>query len=289
MSSEPPPLQTFNCHCGSIKFSVHNDLSQISDCTCSICTKTGRMHIRASSSPSVPGSFHLAWHSPASSEAAALPHLSSYSFGSNRLITDFCPTCGCHIRVRLAPTDTNADTPTRALNVRMIQALEPWSFETTETLTAPAKFPPAYIEPEFKGTNFTDEELGGGKVKYQGSCHCGAVTLSLRTRPLSELMIRECNCSLCWRKALIHCPVENQEDVRVSGVKEAVVVYKPEKLNQGLFCMNCGVQVVTRGQNGNVYAVNLRTMHGVDWEEVEVGRAKGRELSPEYKVGGEAT
>ena len=38
----------------------------------------------------------------------------------------------------------------------------------------------------------------GPETRYDGRCHCGAVTLAFTThRPLAELPLRECQCSFC--------------------------------------------------------------------------------------------
>ena len=59
------------------------------------------------------------------------------------------------------------------------------------------KYQPQYIPPKFTG------ELpildGEGLKVYTGSCHCGAVTLAVKTKPLSEVDLKEDNCSICQR------------------------------------------------------------------------------------------
>lgn len=60
--------------------------------------------------------------------------------------------------------------------------------------------PPAYEPHKFTGIAPT-AELEGGQV-YTGSCHCGAVRLAVKSKPLdasySDKVI-ECNCSLDGR------------------------------------------------------------------------------------------
>src|ERR1700761_8942437 len=40
-------LQTYQggCHCGAVRIRVEADLTQISECNCSICTKKGILHL----------------------------------------------------------------------------------------------------------------------------------------------------------------------------------------------------------------------------------------------------
>jgi hypothetical protein len=58
-----------------------------------------------------------------------------------------------------------------------------------------------YVPPEHEGPLPT--AIGGAEEHklYTGSCHCGAVTISLRSKPIDETFkgTAECNCSICGR------------------------------------------------------------------------------------------
>ena len=41
-----------------------------------------------------------------------------------------------------------------------------------------------------------------GSMVYEGNCHCGAVRYRVLTRPLEEVKVMSCNCSLCSRVRL---------------------------------------------------------------------------------------
>lgn len=71
-----------------------------------------------------------------------------------------------------------------------------WLSEPNESKTAASRRP-YYVEPVFDGLEF--EAYEADQRIYHGGCHCGAVTLSLRSKPLSEVEITECNCGFCWR------------------------------------------------------------------------------------------
>lgn len=43
-----------------------------------------------------------------------------------------------------------------------------------------------------------DTEIPSEKI-YTGSCHCTAVRLSVETKPLPEIEVKEDNCSICQR------------------------------------------------------------------------------------------
>lgn len=46
-------------------------------------------------------------------------------------------------------------------------------------------------------------EVPGDNLKlYTGGCYCGAVTLAVKTKPWSEVEIKEDNCSICQRVSI---------------------------------------------------------------------------------------
>jgi hypothetical protein len=59
---------------------------------------------------------------------------------------------------------------------------------------------PNYDPPPFTGS--LPEIEGEGLKVYTGSCHCGDVTLAVKTKPLREVEIKEDNCSICQRVSL---------------------------------------------------------------------------------------
>lgn len=61
-----------------------------------------------------------------------------------------------------------------------------------------ASLEPKYIPP--KGSEVTD--LDQSTKSYQGSCHCGKVTFNLQSKPLEDIELTSCNCSICSRVCL---------------------------------------------------------------------------------------
>ena len=62
--------------------------------------------------------------------------------------------------------------------------------------------PPVFSGPE------PSAEVEGGKI-YTGSCHCRAVTIALKEKPLDDTytgLVQECMCSICQR-VRNPCPV----------------------------------------------------------------------------------
>jgi hypothetical protein len=65
------------------------------------------------------------------------------------------------------------------------------------------KFPGDDAEPKYEPpATFPTLELGEGDEGlklYNGNCHCGTVTYTVKTKPFNELKVMSCNCSLCSR------------------------------------------------------------------------------------------
>ncbi len=56
---------------------------------------------------------------------------------------------------------------------------------------------PPYQEHKFIGR---EPEFQAEHPKlYTGSCHCGAVTFALKSKPLDDVELKEDNCSICVR------------------------------------------------------------------------------------------
>jgi hypothetical protein len=74
------PIYQGGCHCGRIRFEVANELKQVTECNCSICTKKGFLHLIVE-----PDQFRLL--TPA--DAVTL-----YQFNTNTAKHYFCSVCG---------------------------------------------------------------------------------------------------------------------------------------------------------------------------------------------------
>jgi hypothetical protein len=71
-----------SCHCGRVRFRVRADLSRVSECNCSICTKKGILHLIV-----LPEDFELLQGGDA---------LSTYKFNTHTAKHTFCRLCGIH-------------------------------------------------------------------------------------------------------------------------------------------------------------------------------------------------
>jgi hypothetical protein len=77
-------MQTYQggCHCGRVRFQVTADLTTVTECNCSICTKKGMLHLIVR-----PEQFEL---------LAGADALATYQFNSHTAKHQFCETCGIH-------------------------------------------------------------------------------------------------------------------------------------------------------------------------------------------------
>jgi hypothetical protein len=77
-------MQTYEggCHCGKVRFRVTDDLSNVTECNCSMCSKKGQLHVI------VPRDrFEL---------LSGEGELSTYRFNTGVAQHHFCRTCGIH-------------------------------------------------------------------------------------------------------------------------------------------------------------------------------------------------
>jgi hypothetical protein len=70
------------CHCGRVRFRARVDLDLLSQCSCTVCTKKGILHL-----PVAPANFEL---------LRGKNSLTSYTFGTGVAQHTFCSHCGMH-------------------------------------------------------------------------------------------------------------------------------------------------------------------------------------------------
>jgi len=77
-------METYSgaCHCGRVRFRVRGDLSKVSLCNCSMCTKKGIIHLIVE-----PSEFEL---------ISGADELTSYRFNTGVAEHKFCRHCGIH-------------------------------------------------------------------------------------------------------------------------------------------------------------------------------------------------
>lgn len=58
---------------------------------------------------------------------------------------------------------------------------------------------PAYVPPEVPLGNLTVDSGDKNTKIYTGNCHCGAVKIAIKSKPLPEVEVKEDDCSICRR------------------------------------------------------------------------------------------
>ncbi|KAJ5994019.1 hypothetical protein N7451_009743 [Penicillium sp. IBT 35674x] len=107
----------------------------------------------------------------------------------------FCPSCGTGIMAKNHMIQEGALNI--AVNARSLFGVNPFalevrvldSLENSETISAPFHGEP----PKASGDNLK---------LYTGGCYCGAVTIAVTLNPLTEVEIKEDNCSICQRVSI---------------------------------------------------------------------------------------
>jgi hypothetical protein len=106
---------------------------------------------------------------------------------------------------------------------------------------------------------------------YKGSCHCGDIRFEI-VKPLGIERLIDCDCSICTKKGIVHCPVEVEEFTLTKG-GDAVALYQfgsGDARHQ--FCPRCGIHVFGRPRNHpERYTANARCLDDFDTIRAETG------------------
>ncbi len=100
-------LHKGSCHCGKIAYEVEAEISQVTECNCSICQSRGYLLTF------IPRD-KLKLHTPEAD-------MRYYTFNTHKIKHYFCPTCGS------APFGTGTDgkgNPVAAINVRYLEGVD---------------------------------------------------------------------------------------------------------------------------------------------------------------------
>ena len=115
-------------------------------------------------------------------------------------------------------------------------------------------------------------------MKYQGSCHCGAIAYEVEG-DLGKVL--ECNCSHCSRKGYLLWFVP-RDRLTLSTPESALATYEFNKhVIQHHFCPACGCAPFGLGTDpkGNATAaINVRCLEGIDVRTLERQPFDGRSL-----------
>ncbi|KAI1861460.1 uncharacterized protein JN550_010840 [Neoarthrinium moseri] len=132
-----------------------------------------------------------------------------------------------------------------------------------------------------------------GLKLYTGSCTCGSISLTLKTKPLPEVEVKEDNCSICVRNAYVGVyPQKPQVDI-IKGQDLASVYSFGRKFSGKRFCGSCGVNIwddlygppkelvatwpearqAMVARNLSIRPLSVRALDGVEWDQLKIERA----------------
>ena len=97
------------------------------------------------------------------------------------------------------------------------------------------------------------------KIPIKGGCHCGAVEYEIMVG--RQLLVQQCNCSICSKSGYLHLIVPAGDFRLISG-KDDLSEYRFNKgIARHLFCARCGVKsfYVPRS-NPDGFSVNLNCL-----------------------------
>jgi hypothetical protein len=109
-----PETREGGCHCGRVRFRAQVDLDLLSQCSCSICTKKGILHL-----PVFPADFDLLRGKNA---------LTVYTFGTGVAQHTFCAHCGMH-----AFYVPRSQPDTISVNARCLDDIDSAAFKPTRS------------------------------------------------------------------------------------------------------------------------------------------------------------
>ncbi|WP_432455555.1 MULTISPECIES: GFA family protein [unclassified Agarivorans] len=114
---------------------------------------------------------------------------------------------------------------------------------------------------------------------HQGSCHCGAVTFSLKSSLVPAV---RCNCSLCQRKGIMMVTAEDDSFELLTG-QDALTLYQwNSHVAKHYFCKHCGIYTFHRPRSApELTRVNAGCLEGLDPLTMEYQVVNGAALSLE--------
>ena len=110
-----PRTMTGGCHCGRVRFRISADLSRVTECNCSICTKKGFLHLIVP-----PERFEL---------LRGKDDLTTYQFNTQTAKHLFCRTCGMHPFYIPRSDPDKIDVNVRCLDDINLAAVKPLAFD----------------------------------------------------------------------------------------------------------------------------------------------------------------
>jgi hypothetical protein len=77
-------------------------------------------------------------------------------------------------------------------------------------------------------------------MRYEGSCHCGAVTFAVEAPEAVE--VERCNCSICSKSGYLHLIVPASAFELLAGEDELTTYTFNSGVARHYFCRHCGIK-----------------------------------------------
>jgi hypothetical protein len=108
-----------------------------------------------------------------------------------------------------------------------------------------------------------------------GSCHCGRVQFEV-TVP-KEVVVQECNCSICSRSGYLHLIVPKSRFKLLQGEDNLTTYTFDTHEAKHLFCKTCGIKsfYIPRS-NPDGYSVNLRCLDQERFDKITIELFDGK-------------
>lgn len=110
-------------------------------------------------------------------------------------------------------------------------------------------------------------------MRYQGSCHCRAVTFELEAP--DELEVEQCNCSICSKAGFLHLIIPRSCFKLLSGAEMLAEYTFNTGVAKHLFCRICGIKAfyIPRSNpdgvdvNTQALSIKISAFDGQNWEQ----------------------
>ncbi len=111
-------------------------------------------------------------------------------------------------------------------------------------------------------------------VTHKGGCHCGTVRFEAVAE--ADLVVDECNCSICCKTGYRHLVVPKSRFKLLQGAEALTTYTFNTGVAQHYFCSVCGIKsfYVPRSHPDG-YSVNVRCLEPGTIEKLEVGQFDG--------------
>ncbi|KAL1841834.1 hypothetical protein VTJ49DRAFT_6511 [Mycothermus thermophilus] len=220
-----------NCHCAAFVYEVKlPTIHSALECRCAMCHRKGYLWNLAGGGRRDVEVVKGKWEDLARYEIVG---------EKGRVVHRFCPKCATPVMAEVEGGN-NSQEGTALINVRALQGVDTWTIEKVP-YSCPAA---SALAAATNHTGPLPTPIDGNKP-YTASCHCGAVTLALTSKPLDSTYPEatvDCNCSVCVRNGYIWAYPLKHQVVLWSRSPTAIGRYhfSHHVLNK-TFCTTCGV------------------------------------------------